>query len=77
MSKDDTGNSGMIERRSILKAAAAFGGLSTLAVITTAVSGSAQKSEIPTAASQQVKLEDGLAGPNTGLSDTRGPSIDT
>jgi hypothetical protein len=33
MRNHDIGNSGMVERRSILKAAAAFGGLSTLAVI--------------------------------------------
>ena len=38
------GSSGMVERRTILKAAAAFGGLSTLAVFAPAVSGSAQES---------------------------------
>ena len=67
MSNHDMGNSGMIERRSILKAAAAFGGLSTLAVVAPAVSGAAQESEIPVAASPEVKLEDVLAGPNTKL----------
>ena len=36
--------------RSILKAAAAFGGLSTLAAIAPAVSGAAQESKIPPAA---------------------------
>ena len=61
------GNSGMVERRSLLKAAAAFGGLSTLAVIAPAVSEAAQKSEIPAAASPEVKLEDVPAGPNTKL----------
>jgi enoyl-CoA hydratase len=63
----DMGNSGMVERRSILKAAAAFGGLSTLAVIAPAIPGAAQESEIPAAASAEVKLEDVLAGPNTKL----------
>lgn len=58
-------NSGMVERRSLLKAAAAFGGLSTLAVI--AAAGTAQESEIPADASPQVKLEDVPAGPNTKL----------
>jgi hypothetical protein len=57
----------VIERRSILKAAAAFGGLSTLAVIAPAVSEAAQESEIPAAASPEVKLEDVLAGPNIKL----------
>jgi enoyl-CoA hydratase len=57
----------MVERRSILKAAAAFGGLSTLAVIAPAIPGAAQASEIPAAASTEVKLEDILAGPNTKL----------
>jgi hypothetical protein len=41
------GNSGMLERRSILKAVAALGGLSTLAAIAPAVSAVAQESEIP------------------------------
>jgi enoyl-CoA hydratase len=58
-------NSGMVERRSILKAAAAFGGLSTLAVIAPTVSGAAQESEISTAASPKVKLEDVPATPHT------------
>jgi enoyl-CoA hydratase len=56
---------GMVERRSILKAAAAFGGLSALAVIAPTVSGAAQESEISTAASPKVKLEDVPATPNT------------
>src|ERR1700759_4817983 len=60
-------NSGMFERRSILKAAAAFGGLSTLAAIAPAVSKAAQESEIPADASPEVKLEDVPAGPNTKL----------
>ena len=60
-------HSGMVERRSILKAAAAFGGLSTLAAIVPAVSGAVQESEIPAAASPEVKLEDVPAGPNTKL----------
>ena len=60
-------NPGMIERRSVLKAAAAFGGLSTLAVIAPAVSGAAQETQIPAAASPEVKLEDVTAGPNTKL----------
>ncbi len=63
----DMGNSGMVNRRSILKAAAAFGGLSTLAVIAPAVSRAAQEGEIPAGASPEVKLEDVLAGPNTKL----------
>jgi enoyl-CoA hydratase len=67
MSVSNLGNSGVIERRSILKAAAAFGGLSTLAVIAPAVSEAAQESEIPAAASPEVKLEDVLAGPNIKL----------
>jgi enoyl-CoA hydratase len=62
----DMDNSRMVERRSLLKAAAAFGGLSILAVIAPAVS-AAQESEIPAAASPEVKLEDVLAGPNTKL----------
>jgi hypothetical protein len=71
MSNHDMGNSGMVERRSLLKAAAAFGGLSTLAVIAPAVSGAAQESEIPAAASPAAKLEDVLAGPNTKLTTER------
>ena len=67
MRNHDTGNSGMVERRSLLKAAAAFGGLSTLAVIAPAVSGAAQESAIPAAASPEIKLEDVPAGPNTKL----------
>ena len=61
------GNSGMVERRSILKAAAALGGLSTLAVIAPAIPGAAQESETPAAASPKVALVDVLAGPNTKL----------
>jgi enoyl-CoA hydratase len=61
------GNSGMVERRSLLKAAVAFGGLSTLALIAPAVSGATEESEIPAAASPEIKLEDVLAGPNTKL----------
>ena len=61
----DIGDPGMVERRSILKAAAAFGGLSTLAVVARAIPGSAQESESPAAASPEVKLEDVPAGPNT------------
>jgi enoyl-CoA hydratase len=60
-------NPELIERRSLLKAAAAFGGLSTLAVIAPAVSEAAQEHESPAAASPEVKLEDVLAGPNTKL----------
>ena len=60
-------NPGMIERRSVLKAAAAFGGLSTIAVIAPAIPGAAQESEIPAAASVEVKLEDVPAGPHTKL----------
>ena len=60
-------NLGMVERRSILKVAAAFGGLSTLAVIAPSVSGAVQESKIPAAASPEVRLEDVLAGPNTKL----------
>ncbi len=63
----DMGNSGMVERRSILKAAAAFGGLSTLAVIAPAITRAVQETEIPAAASAEVKLEDVLPGPNTKL----------
>src|ERR1700679_2174892 len=57
----------MVERRSLLKAVAAFGGLSTLALIAPAVSGATEESEIPAAASPEIKLEDVLAGPNTKL----------
>jgi hypothetical protein len=42
-------------------------GLSTLAVIAPAVSGAAQESEIPAAASPEMKLEDVPAGPKTKL----------
>ena len=66
MSNHDMSNSGVVERRSILKAAAALGGLSTLAVIAPAFSGAAQESEIP-AAAPEGKLEDLPAGPNTKL----------
>ena len=58
------GISGMVKRRSILKAAAAFGGLSTLALVAPAIPGAAQESEIPAAASPEIKLGDVLAGPN-------------
>jgi enoyl-CoA hydratase len=61
------GNPAMIARRSILKAAAAFGGLSTLAVMAPAMPASAQVCEIPAAASPQVRRENVLAGPNTKL----------
>lgn len=57
-------NSGMVERRSILKTAATFGGPSTLAVIAPAVSEAAQESESRAAAAQMVRLEDVPAGPN-------------
>jgi enoyl-CoA hydratase len=67
MRNHDMGNSGMVERRSLLKAAAAFGGLSTLALIAPAVLGATEESEIPAAASPEIKLEDVLAGPNTKL----------
>jgi enoyl-CoA hydratase len=60
-------NSGTVERRSILRAAAAFGGLSTLAVIAPGVSGTTQEREFPAAASPEVKLEDVPAAPNTRL----------
>jgi enoyl-CoA hydratase len=63
----DMGSSGMVERRSILKVVAAFGGLSTLAVFAPAVSGAAQESEVPATAPPEVKLEDVPAGPNTKL----------
>jgi enoyl-CoA hydratase len=59
------GNSVMVERRSILKAAAALGGLSTLAVIAPAIPGATQASEIPAAALPKAKLEDVPGGPNT------------
>jgi enoyl-CoA hydratase len=59
------GTSGMVERRSILKAAAAFGGLSALAVVAPAVPGSTRESETPAAASPEVKLENVPAGPNS------------
>jgi hypothetical protein len=57
-------NSGIIARRSVLKAAAAFGGLSTLAAIAPTVSGAAQESETSTAALPTVKLEDVPAAPH-------------
>jgi enoyl-CoA hydratase len=62
------GSSGMVERRSMLKAAAAFGGLTTLAVIAPAVSkAAAQESEIRAAAAPEARLEDVSAGPNIKL----------
>jgi enoyl-CoA hydratase len=61
----DMCNSGMVERRSILKTVAVFCGLSTLAVIAPGVAGAAQESEIPTAALSTIKLEDVPATPNT------------
>ncbi len=62
------GRSGMVERRSMLKAAAAFGGLSTLAVIAPAVSkAAAQEREIRAAAAPEARLEDVSDGPNTKL----------
>jgi enoyl-CoA hydratase len=67
MSNNGMNNSGMVERRSLLKAAAALGGLSALAVIATAVSGAAQESEIPAEESPEVRLEDVPASPNTKL----------
>jgi enoyl-CoA hydratase len=57
----------MVERRSVLKMAAAFGGLTTLAAVAPGVS-EAQESEIPAAASPEVRLEDVQAGPNIKLS---------
>jgi enoyl-CoA hydratase len=60
-------NSGMVERRSMFNAVAAFGGLSTLAVIAPATPGATQESEISAAASPVLRLEDVLAGPNTKL----------
>jgi enoyl-CoA hydratase len=65
--RHDMGNSGMFKRRSILKAAAAIGGLSTFAVIAPVIPGAAQESEIAAAASPEVRLGDVLAGPNTKL----------
>ena len=59
--------SGMVERRSLLKVAGAFCGLSTLAVIAPGVAGAAQESEVPTVSLPEVKLEDVPAGPNTKL----------
>jgi enoyl-CoA hydratase/carnithine racemase len=64
---DVMGNSGLVERRSILKAAAAFGGLSTLAVVAPSIPGAAQESEIPASTSREIRLEDLPAGPNTKL----------
>lgn len=62
------GSSGMVERRSMLKAAAAFGGLSALAVIAPAVSKSAtQESEIRAVAAPETRLKDVPAGPNAKL----------
>jgi enoyl-CoA hydratase len=58
-------NSGILGRRSILKAAAAFGGLSTLAVIVPAVPGAAPESEVSVDALPEAKLGDVPAGPNT------------
>jgi enoyl-CoA hydratase len=63
----DMSNSGMVKRRSVLKAAAAFGGLSTFAAIAPAVTGAAQKSEIPAATPPEVRLDDVPAGSNTKL----------
>ena len=60
-------NSGMVERRSILKVAAAFGGISTLAVVAPAVSGAIQEGALPASASPEVRLEEVIAGPNTKL----------
>jgi len=59
-------NSEVIERRSILKAAAAFGGLSTLAAIAPAVSRAAEENEFP-ATAPEARLEDVLAGPDIRL----------
>jgi hypothetical protein len=61
------GDSGILGRRSILKAAAAFGGLSTLAVLAPAVPGAVKETEIPVDALPEVKLEDVPAGPNTSV----------
>jgi hypothetical protein len=57
-------NFGIIARRNVLKAAAAFGGLSTLGAIAPTVSGAAQESETSTAAPPTVKLEDDPATPH-------------
>jgi hypothetical protein len=51
-------NSGTIERRSLLKAAGAFCGLSTLAVIAPGVAVAVQESGIQTVSSSEVRLED-------------------
>jgi hypothetical protein len=58
-------NSELIERRSLLKAAA-YVGLSTFAAIAPAVSGAAEENEIP-APAPEARLEDVLAGPNIKL----------
>ena len=63
-------NSGMVERRSILKTAAAFCGLSTLAVLAPGVAG-AQESEIPTVSSPEPRLEEVPVGSNTKLTTER------
>jgi hypothetical protein len=63
----DMAKSEMVKRRSLLKAAAVFGGLSTLSVMACAVPGASQESETPAAASPEVRLEDVSAGPNTKL----------
>jgi hypothetical protein len=60
-------NSGMVERRSMLKAAAALGGLSTLAIIALAVSEAAQECESRTTSVPGARLEDVSAGPNAKL----------
>ena len=67
----DIANPQMVERRSVLKAAAAFGGLSTVAVIAPAIAGAVQESEIPEAAAPEVKLEDVPGGENTKLTIAR------
>ncbi len=61
------GNSGTVERRSILMAAVAFSGLSTLAAIAPPASGAVQESEIAASASPELTLEDVPAGPNSKL----------
>jgi enoyl-CoA hydratase len=58
-------NSGMVQRRSVLKAAAALGGLSTLAAFAPAIPGGAQKTETSAAAPPEVRLEDVPVGANT------------
>ena len=63
-------NSGLVERRSILKTAAAFCGLSTLAVLAPGVAG-AQESEIPTVSSPEPRLEEVPVGSNTKLTTER------